>query len=526
MATTESTYLSGNNPLTPPAMGFNPLSGPPRTSSCPTTLTHSELDKLESAIHDPVFRQLLCDYANEIQDPENKAKYEADIVALDSEKGIKCTFLHPSPGYVIKTSKASTCCKVFINVCSDPNVAKPASKRVESGSQRGVCWSIPYYQSQPHEERDNCGKDCVVYDVIFNPEAFNMACDNPQFKRLLNDTSLDAVEKAFDVKLDRHNLKFPKLKFKGSFRPTVIRESLNKDNAMTALPPPPSEAAVKPAPCYTIKYKDSDKDLQPSSQYVTDPCRPTHLVVEISMPGLTSAKGVDLDVLEHHLTLDCDLPKPYHLDLKLPYPVFEEDGVAKFDKSNGTLKVTLPVKPAPQVLSAAPVSRLISTDSGIGLEYDEYANTPTTTDAPKEKPVEKNFILPPYTCNIYEDFMVFKLDVKNVDPESLTKSALKTDEGSGFSLSFVNVGAGMVPFNYKFQMVLVIGDNEADILNETEIDVWDKNIIVQFALPKKGDCKAYKVGSSLDQMKECALPQLKEFRRKRDQMNKVRTIWP
>ena len=38
---------------------------------------------------------------------------------------------------------------------------------------------------------------------------------------------MDAVEKAFDVRLDRNNMKFPKLKFKGSFRPTVIREPLN-----------------------------------------------------------------------------------------------------------------------------------------------------------------------------------------------------------------------------------------------------------------------------------------------------------
>ena len=52
--------------------------------------------------------------------------------------------------------------------------------------------------------------------------------------------------------------------------------------------------------------------------------------------------------------------------------------------------------------------------------------------------------------------MVFKLDVKNVNPDSLTKEALTLkDQDSncqGFALSFENVGAGMVAFRYSFQV--------------------------------------------------------------------------
>ena len=55
----------------------------------------------------------------------------------------------------------------------------------------------------------------------------------------------------------------------------------------------------------------------------------------------------------------------YKLVLKLPYPVCEDQGSAKFDKSQHNLVVTLPVK------VKEPVSRLISTDSGINMEFDE-----------------------------------------------------------------------------------------------------------------------------------------------------------
>ena len=222
---------------------------------------------------------------------------------------------------------------------------------------------------------------------------------------------------------------------------------------------------------------------------VSDPCRPTHLVVEICLTGLASAKAVDLDVTERGLTLECaeHVEPRYRLEIDLSYPVSEHEGVAKFDKSTGCLAVTLPVQPAPV---PPPVSRLVSTDSGIGFEEEEEAErrekskaaekvetkkskqrqsnsqskSESSNQANKKKDVKKgegaevtSVTLPPYTCNIYEDLMVFKLDVKNVNPDSLTKEALtlKEDQDSnchGFALNFENVGAGMVAFRYSFQV--------------------------------------------------------------------------
>ena len=129
---------------------------------------------------------------------------------------------------------------------------------------------------------------------------------------------------------------------------------------------------------------------------------------------MNSAKGVDLDVLERQLTLNCLEPQPYHLELRLPYSVDEEAGAAKFDKSTRMLIVTLPVKPGqPQ----KPVIRVVSTDSGIGMDMEDKQssdlisavedplNVPDNIqkDEKHDEGTMEKMLLPNYTCNIYEN---------------------------------------------------------------------------------------------------------------------------
>ena len=108
------------------------------------------------------------------------------------------------------------------------------------------------------------------------------------------------------------------------------------------------------------------------------------------------------------------------------------------------------------------------------------------TKEEKKEEEEEEGTLPPYTCNIYEDLMVFKLDVKNVNPESLTKEALSVSGCHGFTLRFENVGAGMVPFRYAFQMGLVTS-KDINLLDKAEIDVWILGYPKLFA-SLAGDC--------------------------------------
>ena len=80
--------------------------------------------------------------------------------------------------------------------------------------------------------------------------------------------------------------------------------------------------------------------------------------MEVFLPEMSSAKTVELDVEEKKLTLESTEPAKYRLVVNFAYPVDEEKGSAKFDRSTHKLVVTLPVK------NVASVARLTSTDSG------------------------------------------------------------------------------------------------------------------------------------------------------------------
>lgn len=68
-------------------------------------MTEDELKRLSEAMKKEEFRKLLIDYAQEISDPANRDLYEREISALEAERGVNVTFIHPDPGYCIKTSQ-------------------------------------------------------------------------------------------------------------------------------------------------------------------------------------------------------------------------------------------------------------------------------------------------------------------------------------------------------------------------------------------------------------------------------------
>ncbi len=133
------------------------------------SFTSRELDKIRAAVKEEEFVRLLAEYARELSDPENRRRYEADIAALEQERGYGVTFLNPRPGWVVKVSalpssggQATTAAaaggKVFINICSDANLGRPVSEAAGSG---GLKWSIPYSVSQPRRDCDKSGAPCA-----------------------------------------------------------------------------------------------------------------------------------------------------------------------------------------------------------------------------------------------------------------------------------------------------------------------------------------------------------------------------
>ena len=272
-------------------------------------LSKNEINRIENALKDKEFVKLLSEYANELQDPENRKKYEEEIAKLEEERGVSVVFINPKPGYVLKTKDLTEGCKVFINICSDENIDKPTSKVENVSGSQGLQWAIPYSQSQPREDIDKGGEKCMVYDVIFHHDTLYLAGKDLRLRDLVHSTALDALERAFQVKCDRNNLKFPKMKFKGVFRPTVIRKPIGENSQETGDKKTlgqPSMDDILPEiktlkinkPDYSIKYRNAT-DLQDhvvkQQSHVTS-VRPKEMVVDINLPLLDSAAGVDLDV--------------------------------------------------------------------------------------------------------------------------------------------------------------------------------------------------------------------------------------
>ena len=399
-------------------------------------MTKEEVEKFTEAMKKEEFRKLLIEYAEELSDPKNRELYEKEISLLEEERGNDVIFIHPDPGFCLKTTQNGEK-KCFINICKNENVAKPTSSReVRPGSNEngrnnvGLVWSIPHTCAPPREDTEKSdSKKCIVYDVVFHPDAYRMAETNQRFHDLLKDSAMDSIEKNFDVKLDRVNVKVLKnLKFKGRPTATVIRkpsenknpktnlenektndsndpispiiDKLKEDYFKTQLESPNSnlnkkdqtkqtnEVKVKEelpkftVPVYKIIHR-GQMDMQDcvneiDNRFVTS-TRPKEIFISIELPLCKSSANVNLDVFEKRLYLDSNEPN-YQLDLKLPYPVKETEAKAKFDKSKRCLNVTLQVVEFVAKLEESSDSALcLSDDSSSSSQSSEALDEPTST---------------------------------------------------------------------------------------------------------------------------------------------------
>ncbi len=540
-------------------------------------LTNDEAERLTKAFKNEEFRKLFAEYAEEIADPENRKKYEADIAMMEGERGMDVKFVHPNPGYVIKTTiDGST--KTFINVSQNDAINKPSSSMAtRPDGKRGMQWSIPHSFAPPKEDRDKQGSICKVIDFVVNPDTYRMAETNYQFKKMIEDTAFDGIERQFEVKLDRKNVKYPKIKYKGTPTSTVIRTrnddieptEKEKDDILSDFPYPydnltseeksekneaeltkreekkkeqekktkqaeqkkPDDATV---PKYTITHRN-EFDIQ---QFTNSPdlktnARPSALVVDIFLPMIKSAGNVDLDIFEKKITLVTEKPAKYKLDLNLPYPIDDENGSAKFDKSKGKLTITLPVKPAdvPKMPFMNGNSEKETKDAGQDTAMDDSAlasmeedlqdnnsNNPLIqvisskeADEPQEESIEKeveleptkdiwseseiigskptlpkfSYVMPQYEFHQDEFSASFILQAKNVKQDTVSKSFPGPDSEQGCQVKFVSIGAGGFPIHYSFMVLFPLGCKIQP--PETVVDVSAQNVVLM--VYKQKDCQ-------------------------------------
>jgi len=360
-------------------------------------ITHEELEKLTEALKQDEFKKLFFEYVEEISSSENRERYESEIRQLENERGMDVKFINPEPGYVIKTTVGGET-KAFINVCKNENVGKPSSvKKVGKDGRPGLSWTLPHSFTTPREDLDREKKKCQIFDFVVHPDTYRMAETNTRFRKMINDLALNGIRKQFDVDPDTKNVKFPKMKYKGTPTPTVIRTRLpdsspavNKDpsDIMSQFPYPydnqtSAEKAKQREEEYARKHstkkkasekkketkrcEENKKESETDSDfavpkyaithrseldyqdYAVDPdirrksTRPKALIVEVFLPLLSSAVPIQLDIFERQLKLVSTKPAKYKLEVMLPYAVDENQGSARFDKARRKLVVTLPV---------------------------------------------------------------------------------------------------------------------------------------------------------------------------------------
>ncbi|XP_043088327.1 protein kintoun [Puntigrus tetrazona] len=370
-------------------------------------LTRDEMSRLGEALKDEKFRELLRDYVAEISNPENRRKYEEEISQLEEQRGVSARFLHPEPHHVLKTRDARG--KLFINICSDPLIEKPLSEAARGPrGTPGHRWRVPFSLTPARQDRDAAGNSCVTHDVIFHPDALCLAGNSRRFTKLLHSTAIGGIEDSFQVKLDKQNIKQLKMKYKGVPQAALIRRPIpgHQQNAREDLlsfpypdqshtePEPDSNhthtkqdvrssSHQPPVPEYSVKYR-SVVDLQDyrCSRDSGPGARPTQIIITVELPLLGSAGDAELSVKQRRLVLEAQNP-PYKLDLKLSYPVDEDKGHAKFNKTKKQLTITLPVRPATRVES----QQIRSDDMSSNDEEDEdEADQNPKQEVPEPKP--------------------------------------------------------------------------------------------------------------------------------------------
>lgn len=216
----------------------------------------------------------------------------------------------------------------------------------------------------------------------------------------------------FKVNLDRTNLKFPKLQFKGVARPTVIRKLAKNppkeatephplDNIYPAKPsadaPEPKRLPLKTKPTekpefttpkYTIKHR-RDVDLTEFTNELDSKLNltvPRELIVEIELPLLKTTADCQLDVTMKSLYLLSEKAgAKYRLKLDLPYAVDDKMGNARFDSDLRRLCVTLPViqQSADRQVNMHNMLLLHREDSGVESDVRDELNSNS------ESPVEE-----------------------------------------------------------------------------------------------------------------------------------------
>ena len=376
-------------------------------------MTREEFKKLKKSMKDEKFHELLGDYMKEISDPNNVDEYDRYLEQLKGEGELPegMELIRPQPEFVIRSSLASKTDKkysqnMYINICSHPAVSLPESKTSQNGQTQ---WSVPYFVGKTRYDQEEGQVVVNTVDVVFNPQATDMAKKGKEYHRIICETAVDASQAALadrketvnkdytlirdltckgarpallPVTLDpaaRERAKKARLKHVGGKAYTEIeeikekakrdKESLQADGKGQIEPEMDTEeihAAIEEepdlskgpiAPKYSLVYS-YPVDLGNFGN-ITDIYNPinreqvSHIKLQIQLPLVNAVDQLHIDLKPTKLQLTFE--ETYFLDINFIFEVDTENAKAKFVAGKKMLDLNLPI--VKRVKAFVPFSR-------------------------------------------------------------------------------------------------------------------------------------------------------------------------
>uniref|UniRef100_A0A7S0VUV5 Protein kintoun n=1 Tax=Hemiselmis tepida TaxID=464990 RepID=A0A7S0VUV5_9CRYP len=336
-------------------------------------MTEAEAKRIEECMDKPEFMGLFREYVKDISDPDNMEEYDQYIRQLEEEGEIPEDeeVVRPEKGFCLKTKTHDVNGKVFVNICGTdacPPPSQEAGVAREPGSTgdpgKGTHWSIPYIYTSCRMDQDKEGQPCHVYDILFHLDTIKIAEKDARFRALVTQTALESLEEAGKLKLKdpktgKYDFKIlTNMKYKGK----VIRPHKLKKDRKVAPKKEEKKTQAKPQAKKPEKPKQPEDPTKPKVTLVHRgefemhsllqahgkigapvSSRPKQLVARIDLPLMKSAADMDLETRGGYLELE--VPGIYSLKQKLPFPVDEASGDAKYNKTLKQLTVTLDVLP-------------------------------------------------------------------------------------------------------------------------------------------------------------------------------------
>ncbi|CAK5210232.1 unnamed protein product [Aphanomyces euteiches] len=459
-------------------------------------MTEKEQQSFLKAMKDPEFRSLLNEYMQEISDPQHRAEQEMYLRQLENENKVPTDkqLVLPKPGFVVKTKYKQK--KMFINICSSDKMQPPSSTRIAAttSTAAGTSWNLPYCVGPQRMEQDKGGQAVMTFDVCHHPQTLSRGMESAAFLKMLVNTSIDGVDKALlqldpsaeKVAREYHILKGVVYKSGNPITMCISKPRETLASNATESQQPPSTTTKKPLieeiTSMPTEPKAAEQERPPVLRKISHqivergrfdladhvesreaaPFRPRELVVKMPFPTHSSAAGIDLDVSSSEIKVTAKGYEPF--ELKLPYPVIESKGKAKFDKASKTLVVTLPVEPlpVPPPSTKCPQESLQLTEPDVQDEAkkEEDVETVAETEATKaeapvdhsrwierqdnqatdefvafreyalmrvhDKPPPRSFEEPPFTVQETATNLSYIIQVASIDPESISTSETDT----------------------------------------------------------------------------------------------------